>query len=157
MADVTQQTPEVYKQTIKAYEDFWSSLEPESALICRHEIGPHPTRLCAMDWYKGGSPWNSNSQRKKKGNGTWAIEVTQSGRYRFELSHYSLETQKVIGATEVELRLGNTKVTGQMTADDYSAVMELDLKAGTYDMDTLFSDNRGNKWGSLFAYITLIK
>jgi len=157
LADVTQQIPEIHQQILKTYEDFWKSLEPENQLICRHEIGLNPTRLCAMDWYKGSSPWNRNSQKHKKGRGTWAIEVTQDGRYRFELSHYSLEAKKAIEATSVEINIGDSKASTKLLSNDYSAIVELELKAGTYDMNTLFHDQSGTKWGCLFAYITLIK
>ncbi|MCH2208216.1 MAG: sulfatase-like hydrolase/transferase [Lentisphaerales bacterium] len=157
LADVSEQKPEAHKQTLKTYDDFWNSLKPESDLLCRHEIGPNPTRLCAMDWYKEAAPWNSKSQRNKKGYGSWAVEVSRDGRYRVELAHYSLEAKKAIEATAVDLKIGDSKATARMKISDYSAIVELNLKAGTYDMEALFCDEKGNKWGCLFAYITLTK
>lgn len=158
--EVSDQFPGEQKRLLAAYDSFWNSLPTEEEILSRHEIGPHATRLCAMDWYKGEkAPWSGNSVMKKDYIGTWAVEVMKPGKYAVDLRRFPREASgnTAIEATHVYLDIGGEKVSEAITPDVESVVLELDLRPGKYDMDAVFSDNNGKKWGSYFAYISLIK
>ncbi len=131
-----------------------------SEVLSRHEIG-HPnslkTRLNGMDWYQGGSPWHQNHLVGNRSNGVWAIDVVQSGRYRFELRWFPRESPRAIGAIGATVRVGSISATQTMSVEDSRAVIELDLVRGEFDMSTDFQlpamDDDTRSWGAYYVYV----
>ena len=154
-AEVSAQHPDVLKKLNASYEKFWTSLPPADDILSRHILGVEDTRLNGMDWYQGGSPWNT-SHFKRLSSGVWAVEVVKEGRYRFEFSHYPREADKAIGATQLVVNLGKFKIGTDLQKDDKHAVIELDLKPGRYDLEATFSNDK-DKWGTYFAYVSMAK
>jgi arylsulfatase A-like enzyme/nitrogen fixation protein len=149
--------PEQSKRMITAYESYWNSLPPEADLLSRHLLGGEPTRLCAMDCYKGHGPWKSKDLEQKKSTGTWAVEVIKAGTYRFELRHYPREADLPIKAVEAELKVGETTANKKISENYTAAILEVDLQPGQYDMEGLFISSENRRWGSYFAYISLLE
>ncbi len=154
-AEVTAQHPDVVKRLNASYDEFWNSLPDADEILSRHPVGKVDTRLCGMDWYQGANPWNKGNLGRKS-SGLWAIDVEKDGRYRFELRRYPREAKKAIGATTAMVKVGDTSAETEIPSDADHAIVELELKAGSYDLETVFSDTK-NKWGAYFAYVSLVK
>lgn len=160
MEDVARSQPEVVARLSATYEQFWSSLPPAEALLSRHSLGApegEEVRLNAMDWYRGDAPWHQLHMPKFSGNGTWAIEVARAGRYRFELRYHPREAPRPLGATRAVVEVGEYSAGVDLGEDAESAVVELELPAGSFDLRTRLTpgpgSRHGGEWGALYVYV----
>jgi arylsulfatase A-like enzyme len=163
LTDVSRQYPGVVDSLNAIYTDFWNRLPPEEEVLPRHIIGAEKIpeiRLNAMDWYKGDSPWTQGQIEKRVHQGTWAVDVVNPGRYRFELRRYPREASKPIEATHAAIKLGEVMEEIPIKRIDNKAILQLELEKGSYDMKTFFRDenlsDKTQEWGSYFVYINYL-
>ncbi len=160
--NVIDRYPLVVESLTRSYEKFWESLPESESLLSRHYLGDSAApevRLNAMDWYRGDSPWHQLHMPKFKGNGVWAVEVVEAGVYRVELRHHPREAPQALQASAAFVEIGGRKYSKNLEGDDESAIFNLSLKAGRFDLRTGFVPGTGSKresdWGALFAYVRL--
>ena len=161
--NVIDEFPLVVRSLKRTYEDFWASLPSAEELLSRHDIGAigvPETRLNAMDWYKGDSPWHQLHMPKFEGNGKWAIEVVRAGTYRFELRHHPRESPKALQARVAFVQVGGRRSEVRLEERNSHAVIELALQPGKFELETGFIpgelSSRKKTWGALFAYVQKI-
>ena len=154
--DVAAQHPEVVNQLTAAYEAFWASMPNQSDTLSRHLLGARECPevvLNGMDWYKGASPWNKGAF-KSNANGAWAVTVLRDGHYTFECRIFPREAGKPMGLTSATLKIGDVEKEVAVDAAATHAMIEVDLKAGNYDLETVLRGSRGKPRGALFVYVT---
>ncbi len=154
--NVAVQYPEVIDSLNKIHNEFWNSLPAEEDVRLWNYIGAKEqpqTRLNAMDWYKGDAPWQQAQIKAKDLNGTWAVEVVQSGQYRFELRHFPREHPESIGATKALIQVGEKNFNRVILPEDDKVVFEMQLEKGQYDLSTKFENSDGQTWGAKFVYV----
>ncbi len=163
LINVINEHPNLTKALKDEYEAFWNSLDPAEELIPPHHLGAPEdpeVRLNGMDWYVGDAPWTQQSLAKKTSQGKWLVEVVQDGVYRFELRRYPQEASLPIGATLAEVKLGEKGATVETEPSAKKAVLELDLKAGRYDLQTIFTNTDPEsgleKWGAYYVYVAYL-
>lgn len=127
--EVSAQFPGEIEKLKAAYNAYWNSLPGKEEILSRHIIGPHITRLCAVDWYKmvkspklgeiNKAPWAGSVSKITEYNGIWAVEVEQAGRYRFDLRCYPRDAtgKTAIEATRVHLTIGSIIAPGTIEPD----------------------------------------
>jgi len=155
--------PKLVRELTKIYESFWNTLPPQEDLISAHILGAAEApsvRLNAMDWYIGDAPWTQQSLVQKTSQGKWLIEIARDGRYRFELRRYPQEASKAIEATSAAIEIGVSQSQTVLEFKDKKALLELDLKKGTYNMQTFFRDDkitdRDQTWGANYVYVNYL-
>ncbi|MEM1297596.1 MAG: sulfatase-like hydrolase/transferase, partial [Verrucomicrobiota bacterium] len=153
-AEVSSSHPEVLTQLNASYDAFWNSLPEPQEILSRHLLGIEDTRLNGMDWYQGASPWGGGHMNRKS-SGIWAVEVAKDARYRFELRRYPREASKAIGASQAALKIGDRTAQTDLSLTDDQAVIELNLEAGSYDLEATFSDTDDATWGAYFLYVSM--
>jgi arylsulfatase len=161
--NVADDHPNVVESLSTYYDQFWQTLPPASDLLNRHLLGAPEapdTRLVCMDWYLGASPWHQLHLTRSKGNGVWAVEIHQSGRYQFELRWYPREAPTPIGAIGASIRVGSLYHQKNTDTSDDNAVFELNLQKGSFDLETAFqlppeSKQKGS-FGAYFVYVSYL-
>ena len=161
--DLAQKHPEIVKELINTYEEFWKSLAPADALISRHILGAEEApevRLVGMDWYQGDTPWTQQGLKNKSAQGKWLVEVARDGNYRFELRRYPREAPTAIEANSVIIEIGEIKEEVTMNIDAVEAVLEMKLKKGIYDLQTTFKDSQDMEnldgWGANYVHVNYL-
>lgn len=156
--DLASMYPGIVEKLTKAYETFWNSLAPAGSLLSAHVLGAPQApevRLNGMDWYEGDAPWTQGALDRTDNQGKWRVQVERDGNYRFELRRYPREAPRPIEATTVIVEFGDTKKQINISAEANKAIMELDLKKGSYDLVTTFKNADNQKgWGAYYAYIS---
>jgi arylsulfatase A-like enzyme len=148
--------PDLVRQLAGVYENWWQEFATQPPSIPRAVIGHRDrseVRLTSMDWYRGGNPWTQSNIRRGRGKGTWAVEVSQAGRYRIELRRYPREADQPVGAVKASVQVGDQESHTTLNADAQSAVLTLRLAAGETDLSGDFQDSAGKPIGVFFAYI----
>ncbi len=161
--DVAGEFPEIVKKLTRAYETFWNSLPPAETLIAAHILGAEEApevRLVSMDWYKGDAPWTQQGLKNKSAQGTWLVEIARDGEYRFELRRYPREANLPIEAQAAMVEIGSEKKKTNIDTKAHKAMIDLNLKKGTYDMMTSFippKDSLGQSvWGANYVHVSYL-
>ena len=160
LVDVASVFPAVVDSLNRVHEEFWNSLDSEENLRLYNYIGAneHPeTRLNAMDWYKGEAPWTPSEIGKKDINGTWALKVVKSGKYKFELYHFPREANQPTGAKSAKIVIGDIALEKEIDPDNNYAMFEIELEKGNYDLTTFFGKEpkllEEESWGAKFVHV----
>jgi len=153
--DVAQKNPEVVNQLRNAYEPYWADLPDQASTLSRHLLG-HPDcldeiALNGMDWYRGGSPWNSGAYNRPS-SGAWAVTVSEKGRYQFECRRFPRAADKLVGASKAEIQIGEHTVKIDLSEEAKKAFFELILETGDYDLEASFSNGK-KRFGALWVYV----
>jgi arylsulfatase A-like enzyme len=158
--NVIEKHPALVKELKAKYNEFWNSLPPSTELLSTHILGApecSSLRLVGMDWYIGDHPWTQQGLKNKTPQGKWRVEIARDGIYRMELRRYPREAPHAIEAVKAAVEVGEKKVEMSMGLDATNAVLEIELKKGEYDMQTIFShpkDSVGLKdWGANYVYV----
>lgn len=158
--DLADEYPDIVNELTQTYETFWQSLPPADSLISAHILGTAEApiiRLNAMDWYLGDAPWTQGALENKTNQGKWRVDIARDGTYRFELRRYPREAPKSIEANIATIDIGNVTTEKIIDTTANEAVMELNLKKGTYDMMTTFKDTNGQiDWGAYYVYVSYL-
>lgn len=153
-SDIASQHPTVVEKLRSVYEAYWADIPAPESTLSRHVLG-HPdckeVTLNAMDWYRGASPWNKGAYRGGS-QGAWAVTIVEDGRYKFECRHFPREANKPAGATHAKIQVGKVTAEKAMEASAQSAIFEVSLKAGEYDLETWFQRDK-KKHGALWVYV----
>ena len=93
--DVAREHPSVVASLSEAYEAWWTSLSPVFDSFVRIGIGSdaeNPAQLNPHDWHvldQTQAVWNHRQvEQGMRGNGSWEVDVVQSGTYAFELRRW---------------------------------------------------------------------
>ncbi len=158
--DLAGSYPDIVKDLTQTYELFWNSLAPAEKLISAHILGAAEApeiRLNGMDWYVGDAPWTQGALDNKNRQGKWRVEVASDGDYRFELRRYPREAPKPIEANSAMIEIGDKKKEVAVDISASEAILELDLKKGTYDLVTTFKDTtHQTDWGAYYVHVSHI-
>ena len=86
------------------------------------------------------------------GNGYWAVEVVESGRYTFELRRWPRHMDEPLESTEARIKVGDQEARVEVTEDQTAAVFEFDLVAGPTTVQTWLVQPDGQERGAYFVY-----
>ena len=81
------------------------------------------------------------------------MSVVRDGTYQIECRHFPREADKELGATKAKIKIGEVEQEMEVKASDKSAVFEVELKAGDYDLETWMTVGKGTR-GALFVYVS---
>lgn len=189
--DIATQHPEIVKELRKDYEAIWDDISSKDSEYQRLILGASKnaeTRLTAIDWY-----WNNNNDKQdlvvdqetvRKGkiaNGTWPVEVAQSGEYVFELRRWPREsgiplngtTPEVTSETnDIALKQYGGKPRGRVfnihkakivvngvekeanvNPSDNNIKIAMELSQGPADIQTWFYTKEGDVLGAYYVYV----
>ena len=179
--NIAKEHPEVKQKLIGEYDKWWASVSEKFGEYTRTIIGSeheNPVTITTMDWLQL-SAWNQNIVRSGKMlNGKWMIDVAESGKYRFELRRYPIESGlgitavapagdvlpgggvyykpgKSLKISDARLKVGNADVTKPVGKDAEGVSFEVKLNRGHAEMQTWFMGEGIKK--SLGAYYVYVK
>lgn len=78
-----------------------------------------------------------------RGNGFWAVEVAQKGRYEITLWRWPEAEGKPLGATAARIKIGEVEATAKPADGARSVTMEVDLEKGPTRLQTWLTDEKG--------------
>jgi len=170
--------PEVVATLKAAYDSWWDRVSVGGKEYVRIVIGSdqeNPSRLNSMDWHGDGSElsWNQAQIRTAPlANGFWALEVSRTGRYRFELRRWPREVDLpidapyldakpnrektpgvAIAATTAQLMIGDVHQTKPVSPGAKFVAFECDLPKGPAALRTAFYDAVLNERGAYYVYV----
>jgi arylsulfatase A-like enzyme len=170
--------PEVVAALKAEYESWWNRVSVGGKEYVRIVIGSdqeNPSSLNSMDWHGDGSEmsWNQTQIRTAPlANGFWALEVSRSGRYRFELRRWPREVDLpinapyvdakpnrektpgvAIAATSAQIMIGDVHQTKPISPDAKFVAFECDLPKGPAELRTSFYDAVLNERGAYYVYV----
>ncbi len=143
----------------------------------------NPVTLTSHDWITTGStPWNQAHIRKavtgKKNTGFWYVKVVEDGTYEVRLRRWPQEADLPIDAplakgapvpgvdafrtaagvsikaNKATLKIGDVSESGSVPAGAKEVKFEVELRAGTTQMEALFETADGKTYGAYYAYVT---
>ncbi|MGB0740731.1 MAG: arylsulfatase [Planctomycetaceae bacterium] len=188
--NVAEQHPERVKKMQQFYEQWWAELEPTFANDVSIALGhpaENPARLTCHDWITTGlTPWNQvmvrNGMNGEKNVGFWNVNVTQAGKYRFELRRwpdvidrpisaeiaagtpvpgvqaYRARPGKGLPLTAAEIEIaGQTIRQDRLASDATNVTFTLQLPAGKTQLSTRFLTADGTVYGAYYCYVELIR
>ena len=188
--NVAEQHPERVKKMQQFYEQWWAELEPTFANDVSIALGhpaENPARLTCHDWITTGlTPWNQamvrNGMNGEKNVGFWNVNVTQAGKYRFELRRwpdvidrpisaeiaagtpvpgvqaYRARPGKGLPLTAAEIEIaGQTIRQDRLASDATNVTFTLQLPAGRTQLSTRFLTADGTVYGAYYCYVELIR
>jgi arylsulfatase A-like enzyme len=157
MKDVSADHPEVVERLRAAYETWWKTVDQGEAPVARPVIGADAcpaTRLHAMQWHFGFSPWHPKHLADHHSGG-WKVHVAKAGRYRIELRRYPRPSDLAIGATEARLQIGRVDITAPLKVSQAAIQFDVELEAGDTELKTILTaPGRGRPFSAYFAYIS---
>ncbi len=162
LEDVSASRPEVVAALREAYGQWWDSIDDRFEQHVYLDIGSdleNPARITAHDWLPPEDsmqvPWNQGHVRRAPAvNGTWNIQVTQAGRYEFELFQRDRPANHPIEASEATLRVGDAEASAPVEEGASSVRLMLDLPAGKTTLHTRFATADGTERGAFYVYAT---
>ena len=141
MKDVSADHPDVVERLRVAYETWWETVDQGEAPMARPVIGADTcpaTRLHAMQWHFGFSPWHLKHLADHHSGG-WKVRVAEAGRYQIELRRYPQPSDQSIGATEARLQIGRVDVTAPLKTSQAAIQFEVKLEAGDTELKTFLT------------------
>lgn len=166
-SNVAETHPEVVAKLREEYLGWWEDISPSFNAFPRIVIGgdaPDRVMLTSHDWHGDNVPWNQ--QYVLKGapwNGTWKVEVAESGEYDVGLYRWppyldtpimgALDGGTALHMKEAQISIGTIRDADSMGLDDARVTFRVALEAGTYDLDTTFIDDDGVERGAYFVVI----
>jgi len=175
--------PAIANELSKGYDVWWSSLQEDISIENRIIIGSsqeQPSLLTCHDWHTDRDPpWHQRHIREGKlGNGTWWLEVEQSGTYKINLYRYPPEINKpytenlpigeeVEGGKPYKPGIGTSLVSAKIEIQDESFVtdksqsdifysFEVTLDKGPTNFKATLIDDQQLERGAYYAEISLL-
>ena len=147
-------------QLRRAYDAWWTSLEPVFADTVRIGIGAdaeNPTALTSHDWRTDDEAqvvWNAAQVNSAfPGNGYWAIDVVRGGSYEIELRRWPRPSRLGIDASHARLKVGGVEVETATSPFDASATFRVELAAGPTALQAWLTESSGKTRGAYFVYV----
>lgn len=179
--DVARQNQDVVERLRKAYEQWWTDIEPELqdyAPIVLGNDAENPTRLDAMD-VMGDVVWHQTAiAEAMRCSGRWTVEIEQPGNYTFALRRWPQELDLPLDAAppdsetanlapymaNAKARLINPRTAcltmfGRSRSADLQinakeAVFELDIEqSGKTELEAEFELEDGSRQGAYYVYV----
>jgi arylsulfatase A-like enzyme len=162
--NIAAEHPNVVAGLQAAYESWWQDAHGnDDKKLARIELGGEVSveqELTAHDWHGDRVPWDQNHTRSGFiGNGDWAVEVVQPGRYRIDLARWPDRAEKQIQSgpgiipVKAKLEIGEYSNEQNVAKDATSVSFFLDLKAGPTRMRGTFTDAEGKTCGTYYAVV----
>ncbi|MBM3736225.1 MAG: arylsulfatase [Acidobacteria bacterium] len=161
------------------YDRWWGMVSARGEEYVRIAVGDpreNPSRLTAHDWHGEGveKVWNQRGIRQGAvANGFWAIDVTRTGKYRFELRRWPAEINLPvnyflrdsstnresaegvsISAVKARISVGGVDESVAVGNQDTAAVFTLALRKGPAELRTWFTSSDGTERGAYYVYIS---
>lgn len=166
-------------QSLKAEYDVWwkeaSQLADSYVRIALGSDQENPSRLNCMDWHGEGSNlvWNQKQIRTAPiANGFWSVDISQAGRYRFELRRWPQELDLAIDASytdpfpnmektagvaispnSAQLKVGPVNEAKPIRSGDKYAEFLVTLPKGPAELRTTFRSEDGTERGAYYVYV----
>jgi len=161
--NVAGQHPQVVQRLQARFDKFWDSLQPVYDEYVRIGLGSdaeNPTTLMSHDWLvenQKNSPWHQRHVASGHvGNGPWAVNVEQAGRYRISLDRWPPYVDKPIGATHARVKIAGQELETDVAPDATDATFTVELKAGPSMLWTYLKGEDGKTRGAYFATVKRI-
>jgi arylsulfatase A-like enzyme len=158
--DVAAQHGEVVAQLRRAYDEWWTSLEPAFSETVRIGIGSpaeNPSALTSHDWRTDDEAqvvWNAAQvNAAQPTNGYWAIDVVRGGTYEVELRRWPRPSRLGIDASHARLSVGGVELEKPISPYDESATFRVDLAPGPTSLQTWLTGSSGQTRGAYFVYV----
>jgi arylsulfatase A-like enzyme len=182
--DVASDHPEVVARLRAGYETWWAKVSEQFDGTIPIPLGgdrDEPVRLTTHDWRNDpvACAWNQSLIRHgMRCNGYWEVDVTEPGRYRFELRRWPREEDLGLGKgipgplkpfraeikdgwgggralpfSEARLTIAGQGVRRPVDRDEAYVAFELDLQAGEAELQTALLDEAGQAWGAYYVYV----
>lgn len=161
--NVAEKHPDVVTRLRADYQTWWKSLQPSLRETVRYVIGggEDPMTLSSHDWLmlgKQDAAWHQN--HIKKGaliQGSWAIEVKQSGLYEITLYRWPEYLEKAMERNEARLSIGKHDVKQTLKPEDTCATFRVTLDAGPTLLQTWLVTPDGKEHGAYFTKVQRLK
>ena len=157
--NIAEQFPEVVNELRTACEQWWNHLAPSFDGYVWIGLGPdaeNPVALNPHDWHvvnQSQSVWNHRQvENGMMGNGYWAVEVVEPGRYTFELRRWPSHMDEPLESTEARIKIGDQEARMEVSEDQTAAVFAFDLAAGPTTVQTWLVQPDGQERGAYFVY-----
>ena len=157
--NIAEQFPEVVDELRTAYEQWWDHLTPSFDGYVRIGLGSdseNPLALNPHDWHvvdQSQSVWNHRQvENGMMGNGYWAVDVLESGRYNFELRRWPRHMDEPLESTEARIKVGDQEARMVIAGDQTAAMFAFDLAAGPTTVQTWLVQPDGQERGAYFVY-----
>ncbi|MEM9379634.1 MAG: arylsulfatase [Planctomycetota bacterium] len=159
--DVAGDHPDVVAELRGAYEGWWATLEPVLDETVRIHLGgaEDPVALMSHDWHTNdrGTPWHQNHVRNGYvGNGPWAVDVREAGRYEITLLRWPEHLDRAMDATAAEIEIAGFERSMEVEREATRATFTLDLPAGPTELLTTLTRADGERHGAYFARVRRI-
>lgn len=170
--NVAKEHPEIVKTLQAHYAQWWETVKPVVSIYSRIGIGgeENPSRLSCFEWTKKSTTAvNVTTQgcvvNGSEINGSWMLDVVESGTYRVELLRYPKEAEtamtaafpetqreyrkfpacKALPIAEARLQVGDFDESIRVNPADKAAIFEVKLSVGETEMKTWLLDASGNE------------
>ena len=181
--DIAKEHPEVVEKLRADYDAWWESLQPSFKRFARIQVGTeheNPTVLTSHDWLTKGKmvPWNHSMLRAGPlFEGWWALNVTETAKYRITLRRWPMSTDhKIVAGMEpgepvpglkafretpgkalpikkVLIKVGDFSSEKEVTENDSKVSFEMELTKGQTELETTFVLEDGEKLSAYFAEV----
>ncbi|MGJ8723830.1 MAG: arylsulfatase [Roseibacillus sp.] len=181
--NIAEEHPEVVEKLRADYDAWWESLQPAFKRFARIQVGTefeNPTVLTSHDWLTKANmvPWNHSMLRAAPlTEGWWALNVTETAKYRITLRRWPMSTgAKIVSGMEpgapvpglkafretpgkalpvkkALLKIGGFSGEQEVTADDAGVSFEVELTKGEVELETTFVLEGGEKVSAYFAEV----
>jgi arylsulfatase A-like enzyme len=161
--DIADQHPEVVAQLREDYESWWASLKPAMEQTVRIVLGggENPMTLTSHDWLMPDevvTAWHQNHIRRGDLiNGPWAVNVKQAGLYEISLYRWAPYLEKPMEMQSARLRVGDFKVSEDLSAESTHARFLVKLNAGPTKLQTWLVRPNGDESGAYYVKVRFIK
>ncbi|UCF37428.1 MAG: arylsulfatase [Acidobacteriota bacterium] len=184
--DVAAEYPQEVDHLRSAYQKWWEGLGPSLAAVERIVVGKNAgeiSRLTSHDWHyvelpdsfgsegERNPPWNQRQvTRGYRANGTWTLEVAQSGAYEIVLTRWPLELDWTLGSpgeagseseeigvslaiSGARIEAGERRIEWMVDQGDRGVVQQMRLDKGALDLKASFLLGDGDTVGAYYAYL----
>lgn len=141
--DIAAKHLEVVAQLRQDYEAWWKSLENDMQQTVRIGLGgdENPMTLNSHDWLmqpgEKDSAWHQKHvNRGDLINGSWAVNIVQSGTYEITLHYWPPYLKKPMGITSARLQIGDSLKTQSLDPDAAGATFQVKLEPGPTTLKT---------------------
>lgn len=178
--DLAIQYPDRKEKMQVFYETWWNSILPDIkyAEIPIGMAEANPTQITIHDMHtQDNLPWNQVQIREAKSapEGFYSVKIMEDGNYRFKLYRYppeanlslnmvaeeipgtayinTLPTARLLNMVKAEVQLDKTIFEISVEPNQDFAVLEANLKRGSYQLKSYFLTGVGNKMPSYYTQI----
>ncbi len=161
----------------KHYDQWWNDFAPSLNQFSRVILGSdaeNPSLLSACEWADVFLDQMNQVRRGERKNGFWHVEIEREGTYEFTLRRWPEEADAPIAAgtpehrgpdgnypagvtlpiAKARIKAGDFEQSSIVTPTDKSITFTASLKRGPLDVQTWFSDERGQDiCGAYFVYV----